>query len=105
MASKVELIAEIESIDDSIETEQLSHKELTLLLDELKAQPDETPAPPRTGEFYVAAGKAIGTSRGIRSDGEAIDPADVDRNDIEAGRAILEGFVESGHVVRGEGSE
>ena len=45
--------------------------------------------------YYVAPGKALTTKRGIKSDGEAIDP-----DDLHGGPDSLDGLIASGHIKK-----
>jgi len=81
-------IAEAAAEEDSAVAAQLAREQAA----EAKAGAPE----PELPEFYVPAGKAITTKRGILADNEEITAAD-----LPGGREALNAFVKSGHVAKG----
>ncbi len=80
-----------EELEGSAETDSAAAAALA----KLKAgeKPEEEVKRP---EFYVAAGKAITTKRGIRSDED-----EITADDLAGGKEALAAFVKSGHVKKG----
>jgi hypothetical protein len=98
MASNKELIVSILAIAstlaiDAPKTEDKNNAELAVILKDLKA----SPTGPETQEtkFYIVAGKAITSKRGILSDGD-----EIKEQDLPDGLKALKAFVTSGYVVK-----
>jgi hypothetical protein len=99
MASNKELIVSIlaMALDLEIEppeTEEKNNAQLTAILKELKASADE-PEPEPEPKFYIVAGKAITSERGILSDGD-----EIKEHDLPGGLKAVKAFVKSGYVVK-----
>jgi hypothetical protein len=108
MASNKGLIASILQLAlaaaiDPPETENKTNAELSAILKDLKAsaepEPEEKEPEPEEKEpelkFYIVAGKAITSQRGILSDGD-----EIKEQDLPDGLKALTAFVKSGHVVK-----
>jgi hypothetical protein len=104
MASNKDLIVSILALAlaaaiDPPETENKTNAELSAILKDLKASADESEPEPEEKEpelkFYIVAGKAITSQRGILSDGDEIKVGD-----LPDGLKALKAFVKSGHVVK-----
>jgi hypothetical protein len=115
MASNKGLIASILQLAlaaaiDPPETENKTNAELSAILKDLKAsaepepeekepEPEEKEPEPEEKEpelkFYIVAGKAITSQRGILSDGD-----EIKEQDLPGGLTALKAFVKSGYVVR-----
>jgi hypothetical protein len=79
------------------DTEGKTNAQLVSILNGLKAEkpPEPEPEPEPERKFYIAAGKAITSKRGILSDGDEIKVGD-----LPDGLKALKTFVKSGHVVK-----
>jgi hypothetical protein len=92
------------------ETEGKTNAELVIILNGLKAEkapepepeaPDSEPEPEPESEpepelkFYIVAGKALTSKRGILSDGD-----EINAEDLPDGLKALKAFVKSGYVVK-----
>jgi purine-binding chemotaxis protein CheW len=94
------------------ETEGKTNAELVIILNGLKAEkapepepeaPDSEPEPEPEPEsepepelkFYIVAGKALTSKRGILSDGD-----EINAEDLPDGLKALKAFVKSGYVVK-----
>jgi hypothetical protein len=108
MASNKDLIVSILALAlaaeiDPPETENKTNAELSAILKDLKAsaepEPEEKEPEPEEKEpelkFYIVAGKAITSQRGILSDGD-----EIKEQDLPGGLTALKAFVKSGYVVR-----
>jgi hypothetical protein len=76
------------------ETEDKTNTELAAILKDLKASAEQ-PEPEPELKFYIVAGKALTTKRGILSDGD-----EIKEGDLPDGLKALKAFVKSGHVVK-----
>jgi hypothetical protein len=100
MASNKDLIVSILALAlaaaiDPPETENKTNAELSAILKDLKASADEPEEKEPELKFYIVAGKAITSQRGILSDGDEIKVGD-----LPDGLKALKAFVKSGHVVK-----
>jgi purine-binding chemotaxis protein CheW len=94
------------------ETEGKTNAELVIILNGLKAEkapepepeaPDSEPEPEPEPEsepepelkFYIVAGKALTSKRGILSDGD-----EINAEDLPDGLKALKAFVKSGYVIK-----
>jgi hypothetical protein len=99
MASNKELIVTILALalDLEIEPPEIAEKnnaQLTAILKELKASAED-PEPEPEPKFYIVAGKAITSKRGILSDGD-----EIKESDLPGGLKAVKAFVKSGYVVK-----
>jgi hypothetical protein len=74
------------------DTESKTNAELVIILNGLKASADE---PEPETKFYIVAGKAITSKRGILSDGD-----EIKEDDLPGGLKAVKAFVKSGYVVK-----
>jgi hypothetical protein len=100
MASNKDLIVSILALALDLkieppETEDKNNAQLTAILKELKASADEPEEKEPELKFYIVAGKAITSQRGILSDGE-----EIKEGDLPGGLTALKAFVKSGYVVK-----
>jgi hypothetical protein len=84
------------------DTEGKTNADLVIILNGLKAEkaekaPEPEPEPELELEpkFYIVAGKAITSKRGILSDGD-----EIKEGDLPDGLKALKAFVKSGYVVK-----
>jgi len=83
--------AERETLADKAEDDAAAAAALAKLeVDEAKEE-EAAKKPP----FYVKEGKAVTSKRGILSDGD-----EIKADDLAGGKAALDAFVKSGHVVK-----
>ena len=104
MASNKDLIVSILALAlaaaiDPPETENKTNAELSAILKDLKASAEPEPEEKEPEEpelkFYIVAGKAITSQRGILSDGD-----EIKEQDLPGGLTALKAFVKSGYVVK-----
>jgi hypothetical protein len=102
MASNKDLIVSILQLAlaaaiDPPETENKTNAELSAILKDLKASADEPEPEEKEPElkFYIVAGKAVTSQRGILSDGD-----EIKEQDLPGGLTALKAFVKSGYVVK-----
>ena len=105
MASNKDLIVSILALALDLEieppeTENKNNAQLTAILKDLKAsadEPEEKEPEEKEPElkFYIVAGKAITSQRGILSDGD-----EIKEQDLPGGLTALKAFVKSGYVVK-----
>ena len=100
MASNKDLIVSILALALDLEieppeTEDKNNAQLTAILKELKASADEPEEKEPELKFYIVAGKAITSQRGILSDGD-----EIKEQDLPGGLTALKAFVKSGYVVK-----
>lgn len=103
MASNQELIEKIKSIDPDAKVAGLTNKDLNEHLKSLNAAKQggaPTPPEPETkekvsGSYKVAAGKALTTRRGIKSEGDTITVSD-----MTGGDEAFKSFLKTGHIVK-----
>lgn len=81
-------------LGEDIKTDSLNNAELAALVSDLKAKQKGVTSEAKTG-YFVANGKAITSNRGILSDGDEIEAAD-----LAGGKKALAAFVKSGHVSK-----
>jgi hypothetical protein len=82
------------------DTEGKTNAQLVIILNGLKAEkaekaPEPEPELEPEPKFYIVAGKAITSKRGILSDGD-----EIKEGDLPDGLKALKAFVKSGYVVK-----
>jgi hypothetical protein len=82
------------------DTEGKTNAQLVIILNGLKAEkaekaPEPEPELEPEPKFYIVAGKAITSKRGILSDGD-----EIKESDLPGGLKAVKAFVKSGYVVK-----
>ena len=101
MASNKDLIESILALAlaaaiEPPETEGKNNVDLSAILKDLKASAEPEPEEKEPElKFYIVAGKAITSQRGILSDGD-----EIKEQDLPDGLKALKAFVKSGYVVK-----
>ena len=76
-----------------VKEDQLPEKSATDI-DKSQDELNDIETPAKTG-YEIAKGKALTTRRGIKADGDKIEPSD-----LVGGQKTIDGFLKSGHIVK-----